>query len=101
MAELLTDKEIDIALESLEGWERRGKALARLVQVPADSYPALHQAIMNEAEVLNHHPDIEQTDAGAQLSLWTHSAGGVTAKDVELAARIDRVISGAGRDRAG
>ena len=30
--------------------------------------------------------------------LWTHSAGGVTSKDVELAGRIDQALSGAGRD---
>lgn len=101
MAELLTDEEVGIALERLQGWERRGKALARLVRVPADSYPALRQAIMNEADAMNHHPDMEQTGEGAQITLWTHSAGGITAKDVTLAARIDQVISGAARDRAG
>ncbi|MEW9552202.1 4a-hydroxytetrahydrobiopterin dehydratase [Nonomuraea sp. NPDC050783] len=100
MAEgLLTDEEIDTALVALEGWRRDGDALVKDVPVTPDSHGWLTEAVMNEAGVLDHHPDIEHTGKGVRFRLSTHSAGGVTARDVELAARIDHVLDGAARDR--
>lgn len=99
MAELLTDDEIDTALVALEGWRRDGDALIKEVPATPDSHGWLREAVMNEADTLNHHPDIEQAGEGIRFRLSTHSAGGVTAKDVELAARIDHVLSGAARDK--
>ncbi|MDF5754667.1 4a-hydroxytetrahydrobiopterin dehydratase [Spongiactinospora sp. TRM90649] len=99
MAELLTDEEIDTALAALEGWRRVGDALVRDIPITADSYDWMSQAVMNEADALNHHPEIERTGDGIRFRLWTHSAGGVTALDVELAAHIDQVVAGGARDR--
>ncbi|MER7499797.1 4a-hydroxytetrahydrobiopterin dehydratase [Nonomuraea pusilla] len=96
---LLTDEEIDTALVALEGWRRDGNALVKDVPVPPDSHDWLSRAVMNEAEVLDHHPDIERGEHGIRFRLSTHSAGGVTARDVELAARIDQVLDGGARDR--
>jgi 4a-hydroxytetrahydrobiopterin dehydratase len=96
----LTTEEIDTALASLEGWRHDDDALVRRVEVPADGHPALREAVANEAKVLEHQAEMRQDDQGVQIRLQTHDAGGVTAKDVELAARIDQVLSGAGRDRA-
>ncbi|MFI7613469.1 4a-hydroxytetrahydrobiopterin dehydratase [Nonomuraea terrae] len=98
--ELLTDDEIDTALAALQGWRRDGDALSKDVPVTPDSHEWLSEAVMNEADVLDHHPDIESTDSGIRFRLSTHSAGGVTARDVELAARIDQVLEGGARDRA-
>ncbi|MFI7441459.1 4a-hydroxytetrahydrobiopterin dehydratase [Nonomuraea indica] len=99
MAERLTDADVDTALEALEAWSREGDALVKDVRITRDSYGWLSEAVMNEANALDHHPEIERTGDGIRFRLTTHSAGGVTAKDVELAARIDRVLSGAARDR--
>ncbi|MFG3436116.1 4a-hydroxytetrahydrobiopterin dehydratase [Nonomuraea sp. NPDC047897] len=99
MAERLTDADVDTALEALEAWGREGDALVKDVRITRDSYGWLSEAVMNEANALDHHPEIERTGDGVRFRLTTHSAGGVTAKDVELAARIDRVLSGAARDR--
>ncbi|MEU4571262.1 MULTISPECIES: 4a-hydroxytetrahydrobiopterin dehydratase [Nonomuraea] len=99
MAELLTDEEIDTALAGLEGWRRDGTALTRDIPITPDNFDWLRQAVTNEAEALDHHPEIERTDSGIRFRLSTHSAGGVTAKDVELAAHIDQVVDGAARDR--
>ncbi|MCK2212298.1 4a-hydroxytetrahydrobiopterin dehydratase [Actinomadura sp. ATCC 31491] len=100
MAEaLLTDEEIDTAMAALEGWRRDGDALVKDVPVTPDSHGWLTEAVMNEADVLDHHPDIEHTGQGMRFRLSTHSAGGVTARDVELAARIDHVLDGAAPDR--
>jgi 4a-hydroxytetrahydrobiopterin dehydratase len=99
MAERLTDEEIDTALAALESWQRDGDALIKEVPITPDSYGWLSEAVANEADALGHHPEIQRTDGGVRFLLSTHDAGGVTAKDVELAAHIDRVLSGGARDR--
>ncbi|MEV0201856.1 4a-hydroxytetrahydrobiopterin dehydratase [Nonomuraea sp. NPDC050691] len=99
MVERLSVEEIDTALVALEGWRREDDELVKDVPITPDNYGWLSEAVMNEANDLDHHPDIERTGDGVRFRLRTHSAGGVTEKDVELAARIDRVLSGAARDR--
>ncbi|GGP07311.1 4a-hydroxytetrahydrobiopterin dehydratase [Nonomuraea glycinis] len=99
MAELLTDNEIDTALVALEGWHRDGDTLRRDIPIIPANFDWLSKAVLNEAKALDHHPDIERTEQGIRFRLSTHSAGGVTAKDVELAAHIDQVVDGAVRDR--
>ena len=98
MAELLDDAAIDTALASLSGWTRVDNTLVRDVQVAADATDNLTAAIGKAADELNHHPDVTAGPDGLHLVLWTHSDGGVTAKDVELAARIDQVVSGSVQD---
>ncbi len=98
MAELLDRTQIDAALEALPGWSYDGEALARRVEVPADSQDALAESVADAAAELDHHPDVTREQDSMSFRLWTHSEDGVTAKDVELAARIDRVLSGSGSD---
>ncbi|HMK63874.1 MAG TPA: 4a-hydroxytetrahydrobiopterin dehydratase [Acidimicrobiales bacterium] len=43
------------------------------------------------AEAMNHHPDIDIRWNTVTLRLSTHSAGGITQADLELAGRIDRL----------
>jgi 4a-hydroxytetrahydrobiopterin dehydratase len=54
---------------------------------------------MQAADQLDHHPEVERRPDGMRLVVWTHSDGGVTEKDVELASRLDQVLSGSSRDR--
>lgn len=98
MADILDRADIDIALASLPGWSYDGEALVKSVGVPADSRDALVEAVAAVSDALDHHPDTSPDDQGLRFRLWTHSDGGVTSKDVELAARIDQVLSGAGWD---
>ncbi len=42
------------------------------------------------AEAADHHPDLAVSWGKVQVKLWTHSAGGVTASDVELAKLIEQ-----------
>jgi 4a-hydroxytetrahydrobiopterin dehydratase len=44
------------------------------------------------AEAANHHPDIEVHFNRVKLRWWTHSAGGITEHDHELAARTSELI---------
>ncbi|WP_344782795.1 4a-hydroxytetrahydrobiopterin dehydratase [Microbacterium kribbense] len=50
----------------------------------------LFEAIAALAEAANHHPDVEVTYPKVQVRLTSHDAGGVTRKDVELAAAISQ-----------
>jgi 4a-hydroxytetrahydrobiopterin dehydratase len=43
------------------------------------------------AEEMNHHPDLQVSWDTVTVSLTTHSEGGLTAGDFELASRIDSV----------
>ncbi len=45
------------------------------------------------AEVAWHHPDISASYAWVEVSLSTHSAGGITDKDIALARRIEGVVA--------
>jgi 4a-hydroxytetrahydrobiopterin dehydratase len=71
-------------------WERSGDAIGT-VRTFADFAQAL--AWVNRvgalAEEQNHHPDIAIAWNRVTLTLSTHSAGGLTAKDLDLAAAID------------
>lgn len=98
MADVMQQKDIDDALASLPGWQHDDNKLARNVPVESGSQDNLERAVMEVAEELDHHPEIERSDGEMRFQLWTHSAGGVTAKDVELAARIDQALSGPVQD---
>ena len=81
---------IGAALARLPGWTRTGRAIARTYRF-ADFRGAL--AFVNRvgelAERHNHHPDIAIHYNQVTLTLWSHDAGGVTERDVRLAAAID------------
>jgi 4a-hydroxytetrahydrobiopterin dehydratase len=78
------------ALANLPGWTRVGHAIVRTYSF-ADFRAAL--AFVNRvgelAEGQNHHPDIAINYNQVRLTLWSHDAGGVTERDVRLAAAID------------
>ncbi|HEX6919139.1 MAG TPA: 4a-hydroxytetrahydrobiopterin dehydratase [Actinomycetes bacterium] len=94
MPELLDQASIDTALASLPGWSYDDNKLVKRVPVPSDSHDQLEKAVAEVADEMNHHPEVERGPDELRFQLWTHSAGGVTQKDVELAARIDQTLSG-------
>ncbi len=51
------------------------------------------EALVGPAEALNHHPDLAFGWGYVRITLTTHDTGGLTAKDRELAARLDEVLS--------
>jgi 4a-hydroxytetrahydrobiopterin dehydratase len=99
MPEVLGKDEIDTALGSLPGWAYDGEALVKRADVPDDGQDALERTVGAVADELDHHPVVTREPDALTFRLWTHSAGGVTPKDVNLAARIDQVLAGAGPDR--
>jgi 4a-hydroxytetrahydrobiopterin dehydratase len=86
----LTSPEIADRLKTLPGWRLEGGALVREYQT--DGWPTtlmLVNAIGFFAEAADHHPDLAVSWGKVGVKLWTHSAGGVTASDVELARLIE------------
>ena len=96
MAELLDDVTLEQWLKSHGPWERSGQEITRTVECP--SFPAgiaLVQQVAVEAERRDHHPDIDIRWRTLRFTLSTHSAGGLTQQDLDLAEEIDRLAGSA------
>jgi 4a-hydroxytetrahydrobiopterin dehydratase len=89
---LLSDREIEAKLAALEGWERRGDAIAKAFD-RGDFVGSVRfvDLLVAPAEEMNHHPDLEISWATVTVTISTHSEGGLTAADFELATKIDAV----------
>ena len=87
---LLSDEEIEARLGTVEGWSRDGDAIVREFE-RGDFFGSVRfvDALVGPAEDLGHHPDLEISWATVTVRISTHSEGGLTAADFELAARID------------
>ena len=90
---VLTDEQVDAALPDLDGWERADGALRRSVDFPAflDGIAAV-QRVGERAEAKDHHPDIDIRWRTVTFALVTHSEGGITEKDLEMAKEIDGIL---------
>jgi 4a-hydroxytetrahydrobiopterin dehydratase len=87
------DVAIDLRLHDLPEWSRDGDVLVRTIK-RQNWLEAIRlvDAVAQEAERRNHHPDLCVTGyRSVTFRLTTHSAGGLTQRDFELAAAIDRI----------
>ena len=94
MAKLLTQDEIDRALSAeLPRWKQEGDAIRRSVKAPTfmDGI-RLVQQVAEVAEDLDHHPDIDIRWTTVTFTLSTHAVGGLTTRDLRLAADIDKLV---------
>ncbi len=99
MAELLTDDQIQSALTGdLRGWHQEGASLVRSVQAESFADGIRLVAVVGAvADEVNHHPDIDIRWTEITFRLSTHSEGGITQGDLELAAAIDSAAQTIGR----
>ena len=87
----LSPAEIAAQLKSLPTWRLEDGAIVR--EFATDGWPTtlmLVNAIGFFAEAADHHPDLVVSWGKVQVKLSTHSAGGVTASDLELARLIEQ-----------
>jgi 4a-hydroxytetrahydrobiopterin dehydratase len=86
----LNDAEIDERLAGLEGWKRSGDAIVKEFD-NGDFKGSVDfvNRLTPEAEEMNHHPDLEISWKTVTVTVSTHSEGGLTDNDFELARRID------------
>jgi 4a-hydroxytetrahydrobiopterin dehydratase len=86
----LGDSEITVGLQGLPGWSRDGDALSKTFTFP--SFPAgiaFVDRVALDAEDMGHHPDITISYTRITMRLSTHDEGGITAKDLALAIKIE------------
>jgi 4a-hydroxytetrahydrobiopterin dehydratase len=87
---LLSESEVEARLNELSGWSREGEAIVREFKrgdfVGAVEFVA---SLVEPAEAMNHHPDVAVSWETVTVTISTHSEGGLTAADFELAAKID------------
>jgi 4a-hydroxytetrahydrobiopterin dehydratase len=87
---LLGNEEIEAKLAGLPGWERRGEEIVKDFE-RGDFVGSVKfvEALAAPAEAMDHHPDLEISWGTVTVKIATHSEGGLTAADFELAAKID------------
>lgn len=86
----LGNEEIEGRLADLDGWERQGEAIVKSFG-RGDFVGSVRFAdsLVAPAEEMGHHPDLAISWDTVTVTISTHSEGGLTAADFELAAKID------------
>ena len=90
----LTAAEADRRLPRIPRWSRRGRTLTRVYAFAG--FPAAVRFVGRVARVAerrDHHPDIDIRYREVRLTLSTHSAGGLTAKDFGSAREYDALFA--------
>ena len=90
----LPEAEIARQLAALKpGWQREGEAIAReFVLGGFTEATQLIAKIAPIADAIDHHPDVQlYRYKRVKIMLTTHSAGGITQNDFDLAAKIDEL----------
>jgi 4a-hydroxytetrahydrobiopterin dehydratase len=91
----LSPDEVTAALRALPQWSGDVTGLHRTVQLSSfREAVAGIVAIADVAEEMDHHPDVDLRWRTLHFVVVPHSAGGVTALDLELARRIDALLPG-------
>lgn len=90
----LNKSEIHEKLGKMPGWSQTGKSIQKKFSLKSFVQAmALVNKIADAAEKAGHHPDITINYSLVVISLSTHSEGGITAKDFELAGQIDQLAA--------
>jgi 4a-hydroxytetrahydrobiopterin dehydratase len=88
----LNDDQVREGLSGLAGWERQGDEIAKEYRFEGfGDAVAFVVSIAFRAEKANHHPDLDIRYNRVRVALSTHSEGGLTAKDLDLAGEIEQV----------
>jgi 4a-hydroxytetrahydrobiopterin dehydratase len=93
MPELLKPEAVQTLLLEVPEWKLEGDAISRTVEFPnfLEAVDAVN-SIAREAEAMGHHPDIDIRWRTVRLVLSTHSAGGLTTLDFQLAKKLDQIL---------
>jgi 4a-hydroxytetrahydrobiopterin dehydratase len=87
---LLGDAEISEKLAGLNGWERKGEAIVKSFGC-GDFVGSVKfvESLVEPAEEMGHHPDLTISWDTVTAAISSHSEGGLTAADFELAGKVD------------
>lgn len=92
--QLLSTDDLTTRLATLDGWTGDANSISRTVELP--TFPAAIEVVARVAEVaetMDHHPDIDIRWRKVTFSCTSHSEGGVTERDFELAHRINEIVA--------
>ena len=92
MPKLLADKEAKARLAKLNGWKKEGRFIAKTFEF--DTFTegiGFLNRVAEVAERMDHHPDIHVRYTEVTLMIQTHSEGGLTRWDFDLAREIDGI----------
>jgi 4a-hydroxytetrahydrobiopterin dehydratase len=96
MADLLSSDEVATGLSGLTDWTGDPAGIRRTAALPTFlAAIGVVDRVAVVAEEMDHHPDIDIRWRNLTFACATHSAGGVTAKDLDLARRIDEIVAAA------
>ena len=92
--EALSSQAIEAALSELPGWALKDNALERVYGGKSylDALDKLY-AIGQLAEAEDHHPDMRLDYKRLTIRFWTHTAKGVTQRDVDLARKVSELLA--------
>lgn len=90
----LSPEEIQRELASLPGWDHAGGRLEREYRFRdfVEAFAFMTAAALRVQE-MDHHPEWSNVYGTVRVALVTHDAGGVTARDVELARKLEALAS--------
>jgi 4a-hydroxytetrahydrobiopterin dehydratase len=87
---LLSDEDIKERLKGLEGWRQRGEYIVK--SFDRENFVGSVEfvsSLVAPAEEMNHHPDIAISWSQVEVAISTHSEGGLTENDFELAKKVE------------
>ena len=93
MPDLLNSKEIKAAIKELPEWDLEGKTIERTFEFD-DFSQAIDfvNGIAELADEVDHHPDMDIRYSKVRVILSTHSKGGLTEMDFDLAEKIGTLV---------
>lgn len=93
MSSILSAKEIKEAIKDLPEWDVEGKSIVRVFEFD-DFEQAIDfvNGVAELAEDADHHPDMDIRYNKVRVILSTHSKGGITESDFDLAERLDTLV---------
>jgi 4a-hydroxytetrahydrobiopterin dehydratase len=91
------EQQVAEAVQSLPGWSGDVHMLSRKVKLDRAHVNEVMDEVHDIEGEMNHHAQIESvpsddTETVMTFKIWTHTAGGVTDLDIELARRIEAVL---------
>ena len=91
----LSPDDVTTALSALPLWSGGEDGIERTLELPTfRSAVEAISMVADVAEQLDHHPDMDLRWRKVRVAVVTHSAGGLTELDLELARRVDALFPG-------
>ena len=94
MRDLLDEEEVEQRLDELGDWERDGDAIEKNFEF--DDFATAIKFVNDVAKMADrwdHHPDIDIRYNKVRLTITTHSEGGLTPRDFDMAGEIEQTIA--------